>query len=251
MSRLQPRLTKQQKRQIRIEQRESRNKLKLVDIIPLTSNQRRAFNSYYEDKNLFLHGIAGTGKTFISSYLAIKDVEREYYDKLIFYRSAVPSRDMGFMPGNIKEKTRLYEAPYYAIFQRLYGRGDAYEILTQKELVEFESTSYVRGITIEDAVVIVDEVQNLSPQELNSLITRIGENCRVVFCGDIRQTDLTKRHDPTGLIDFYKIVQGMSCFDVVEFGAEDIIRSSLVKEYIQTRMRLEDEGKISAISHYA
>lgn len=247
MSRVQPRLTKQQKRQIRNEQRESRNKLKLLDIIPLTPNQRRAFNAYYEDKNLFLHGIAGTGKTFISSYLAIKDIERDYYDKLIFYRSAVPSRDMGFMPGNIKEKTRLYEAPYYAIFQRLYGRKDAYDLLKQKELVEFESTSFVRGITIEDAVVIVDEVQNLSPQELNSLITRIGDNCRIIFCGDIRQTDLTKRHDPTGLVDFYKIVQHMSCFEVVEFEVEDIIRSPLVKEYITTRTRLENEGHIESL----
>ena len=247
MSRLQPRLTKQQKRQIRNEMRENRNKLKLLDIIPLTPNQKRAFNSYNEDKNLFLHGIAGTGKTFISSYLAIKDIEKDFYDKLIFYRSAVPSRDMGFMPGNIKEKTRLYEAPYYAIFQKLYGRTDAYDILKQKELVEFESTSYVRGITIEDAVVIVDEVQNLSPQELNSLITRIGENCRVIFCGDIRQTDLTKRHDPTGLVDFYKIVQHMSCFDVVEFTADDIIRSNLVKEYITTRMKLENDGHIESL----
>lgn len=248
MSRIQPRLTKQQKRQLRIEQRENRNRLKLLDIIPLTANQKKAFNAYYSEKHLFLHGIAGTGKTFISSYLAIKDVEQEYYDKLVYYRSTVPSRDMGFMPGNIKEKMRLYEAPYYSIFKRLYGRSDAYDILKQKEMVEFESTSYVRGITIDDSVVIVDEAQNLSPQELNSLMTRVGDNCKIIFCGDIRQTDLTKRHDPSGLVDFYKIVQHMNSFEVVEFGVEDIIRSPLVKEYILARLHLENNGHIDSLA---
>ena len=237
-------MSKLQRKQRKQHLIEVKNHLELIDIIPLTSNQKRTFSSYYEGKNLFLHGIAGTGKTFISSYLSIRDVERNYYEKVIYYRSAVPSRDIGFMPGNLREKTRMYELPYYEIFGKLYGRKDAYEVLKNKGMIEFECTSFIRGITLEDSIIIVDEMQNLGPQELNSLITRVGNNCKIIFCGDIRQTDLNRRHDPTGLVDFYEIVKHMKSFEVVEFIADDIIRSQLVKDYILTRMRLEDEGKI-------
>jgi phosphate starvation-inducible protein PhoH len=154
---------------------------------------------------------------------------------------------MGFMPGGPKEKTKPYEAPYYGILQRLYNRGDAYDVLKNKGLIEFESTAFIRGITIENSIVIVDEAQNLNSQELNSLITRIGENCQIVFCGDMRQTDFDKRKEHSGLLDFYKIIEKMESFDLIEFGPEDIVRSKLVKEYIMTRMRLENEGEIKPL----
>jgi len=219
----------------------------LLDIIPLTTNQRKTFGAFHNGKNLFLHGVAGSGKTFISIYLSLKEIEKGHYDKIIIYRSTVPSRDMGFMPGNSKEKTRVYEAPYYSIFSKLYNRGDAYDILKRTGAVDFESTAFVRGITIENAIVIVDEMQNMSAQELNSLITRVGDNCKVIFCGDIRQTDLDKRRETTGLCDFYKIIESMSSFELVEFVVDDIVRSKLVKEYILTRMKLEDNGAIKTL----
>lgn len=203
--------------------------------------------AFHNGKNLFLHGVAGTGKTFVSIYLSLKEIEKGRYDKIIIYRSTVPSRDMGFMPGNNKEKTRVYEAPYYTIFSKLYNRGDSYEILKRTGVVEFESTAFVRGITIENAIVIIDEIQNMTAQELNSLITRIGDNCKVIFCGDIRQTDLDKRRETSGLSDFYKIIEHMNSFELIEFAVDDIVRSKLVKEYILTRMKLEDQGDIKTL----
>ena len=161
--------------------------LELAEIEPLTRNQLRAFES---DKNLVLHGCAGTGKTFISCYLAFDDMTKNQYEKLVIIRSAVPTRDIGFLPGTEKEKSSVYEEPYYDISIDLFARGDAYQILKTKRLVHFMTTSYIRGITLRDAVILIDECQNMSFHELDSIITRVGENCRVIFCGDFSQSDL-------------------------------------------------------------
>jgi phosphate starvation-inducible protein PhoH len=159
-------------------------------------------------------------------------------NKIFIIRSVVPTRDMGFLPGNQKEKTKVYEAPYIAICTELYRRGDAYEVLKQKGAIEFMSTSFVRGTTLNDCYVIVDEINNMTFHELDSVITRIGKNCRVLFCGDFRQSDLTKDQERNGLRDFIKIVNKLSDFEYIDFREEDIVRSKLVKEYIIAREKL-------------
>ena len=199
--------------------------LELAEIEPLTRNQLRAFES---DKNLVLHGCAGTGKTFISCYLAFDDMTKNQYEKLVIIRSAVPTRDIGFLPGTEKEKSSVYEEPYYDIAIDLFERGDAYQILKTKRLVHFMTTSYIRGITLRDAVILIDECQNMSFHELDSIITRVGENCRVIFCGDFSQSDLKQN----GMKEFFEILVSMNRFDFIEFGVEDIVRSGFVKEYI-------------------
>ena len=199
--------------------------LELAEIEPLTRNQLRAFES---DKNLVLHGCAGTGKTFISCYLAFDDMTKNQYEKLVIIRSAVPTRDIGFLPGTEKEKSSVYEEPYYDISIDLFARGDAYQILKTKRLVHFMATSYIRGITLRDAVILIDECQNMSFHELDSIITRVGENCRVIFCGDFSQSDLKQN----GMKEFFEILASMNRFDFIEFGVEDIVRSGFVKEYI-------------------
>ena len=199
--------------------------LELAEIEPLTRNQLRAFES---DKNLVLHGCAGTGKTFISCYLAFDDMTKNQYEKLVIIRSAVPTRDIGFLPGTEKEKSSVYEEPYYDISIDLFERGDAYQILKTKRLVHFMTTSYIRGITLRDAVILIDECQNMSFHELDSIITRVGENCRVIFCGDFSQSDLKQN----GMKEFFEILASMNLFDFIEFGVEDIVRSGFVKEYI-------------------
>ena len=161
--------------------------LTLQEIEPLTKNQVLAFDS---ENNLVLHGIAGTGKTFISCYLAFDDMIKGLYKQLIIIRSAVPTRDIGFLPGTEKEKASVYEDPYKNIAVELFQRGDAYDNLKQKALVHFMTTSYIRGITLKNAVIMIDECQNMSFHELDSIITRVGEDCRVIFCGDFRQADL-------------------------------------------------------------
>lgn len=192
---------------------------------PLNENQARVLGS---DKNLVLSGYAGTGKSYLASYVAYNDILNGKYNKLVYMRSAVPTRNIGFLPGNDKEKLEVYEAPYIDIATELLGRGDAYEILKKKGLVHFTSTSFVRGINLRDAVLVVDETQNMTYHELDSIITRLNENCKIIFCGDIRQADLYKN----GLQDFYNVLKAMYEFDFIEFQKDDIVRSELVKNYI-------------------
>lgn len=194
-------------------------------IRPLNENQANVLGS---DKNLVLSGYAGTGKSFLASYVAYKEIFQGKYNKLVYMRSAVPTRNIGFLPGTDKEKLEVYEAPYIDIATELLGRGDAYEILKKKGLVHFTSTSFVRGINLRDAVIVVDETQNMSYHELDSIITRLNDNCKIIFCGDIRQADLYKN----GLEDFYNVLKVMDEFDFIEFQKEDIVRSELVKNYI-------------------
>jgi phosphate starvation-inducible protein PhoH and related proteins len=205
--------------------------LVLTEIEPLTRNQVKAFDS---TKHLILHGLAGTGKTFISSYLAFDDMAKGSFEKLVIIRSAVPTRDIGFLPGTEKEKSSVYEEPYKDIANEIFGRGDAYGILKQKSLVEFMTTSFIRGITLKHAVILIDECQNMSFHELDSIITRMGQGCRVIFCGDFRQADLKQN----GMQDFMQILKRMGEFDFIEFEIEDIVRSEFVKNYIIAKNEL-------------
>lgn len=242
------RLTRREKRLLRQGKQEKENyqeklNFNLRHFDPLTENQRIAFNSFTNEKNLMLHGIAGTGKSFMAMYLSLKQILNDpncIYKKIVVVRTVVPTRDMGFLPGNSKEKTKVYEAPYYAICSELFGRGDAYDYLKNKNLIEFMSTSFIRGITLNDCIVIVDEMQNATLHELDSVITRVGHNCKVIFCGDFRQTDFTREHEKNGLTDFMRVVRSMKSFDLIEFNANDIVRSALVKEYIilKDKMRI-------------
>jgi phosphate starvation-inducible protein PhoH len=214
---------------------------KLKNIEPLTQNQKLSFEAYQGGKNLLLHGIAGTGKSFISLYLALNQIlsENSQYKKLVIVRSVVPTRDMGFLPGNSKEKAKVYEAPYYAICTELFGRSDSYEYLKSKNLVDFISTSFIRGITLNDCIIIVDEIANMTLHELDSVITRVGKNCKIVFCGDFRQSDFTKEHERNGLVDFMRIIARMKSFTFIDFNEQDIVRSSMVKDYIIQKDKLK------------
>ena len=205
------------------------NQLTLNKIEPLTDNQKLAFDS---EKNLVLHGIAGTGKTFVASYLAYQHITDKEYSKLVIIRSAVPTRDIGFLPGTDKEKSAVYEEPYKDVARELFQRGDAYEVLKQKFIVEFMTTSFIRGITIDNAVILIDECQNMTFHELDSIITRVGLNCRIMFCGDFRQDDFSGKRENSGMVEFMKILERTNRFDMVDFQIEDIVRSDLVKDYI-------------------
>ena len=216
----------------------------LVNIEPISENQKRLFNSYKEGKHLVAYGCAGTGKTFITLYNALKDVlnENTPYDKIYIVRSLVATREIGFLPGDYEDKSDIYQVPYKhmvkymfqmasdADFEMLYGN------LKAQETIKFWSTSFLRGTTLDNAIVIVDEFQNLNFHELDSIITRIGENSKICFCGDARQTDLVKTNDRNGIVDFMNILRKMPSFDIIEFGINDIVRSGLVKEYIVAKL---------------
>jgi len=212
----------------------------LIDIEPLTENQKNFFESYDDGKQLIAYGAAGTGKTFIALYNALRDVlsENTEYERVYIVRSLVATREIGFLPGDHDDKAALYQIPYKnmvkymfempsdADFEMLYGN------LKTQETIKFWSTSFLRGTTLDNAVIIVDEFQNLNFHELDSIMTRVGENSRIVFCGDATQTDLLKTNERNGIIDFMSILRKMESFDLIEFGIEDIVRSGLVKEYL-------------------
>ena len=203
----------------------------LKEIEPLTKSQLAVFES---NKHLMLHGCAGTGKTFISLYLALDDLQKEEHDRIVLVRSAVPTREMGFLPGTEDEKSKVYENPYVNIMQELFSRGDnPYGQLKQKGIISFLTTSYIRGTTFNDSVIIVDECQNMTFHELDSIITRVGRNCRIIFCGDFFQSDLKMN----GIREFMNIIQKMDAFDFVDFGIEDIVRSKFVKDYLIAKYR--------------
>lgn len=206
----------------------------LKHIKPLTPNQERAFNAYRQGYHLMLHGFAGTGKTFCALYLALNEILTGslIYNKIIIVRSVVPSRDMGFLPGSMKEKAAVYEEPYREICDNLFGRGDGYDILKMKGLVQFTTTSFLRGITFNNAIVILDESQNLSFQEADTVMTRMGDESRIIVCGDFRQTDLVKPHEKEGITQLMAITKRINTFQHVDFQKEDIVRSGLVRSYI-------------------
>lgn len=211
-------------------------------VTPLTDNQENAFHANGSGNNLVLYGVAGTGKTFLASYFALSDLISGMAKKIIIVRSAVTTRDQGFLPGTLQEKMALYEAPYREVFAELCnGRRDVYDLLKKREYLEFMSTSFIRGITFDDAIIIVDEVQNLTDHEINSVLTRVGKNTRVILCGDTRQNDLKmtgKKNQETGMHNLLQIARAMASFSMIEFGVDDIVRSGFVKEYIIARINL-------------
>ena len=214
------------------------------DVEPLTPNQESLFKSYDSNQNLVAYGCAGTGKTFITLYKALRDVldEKTPYEKIYIVRSLVATREIGFLPGDHEDKSFLYQIPYKnmvkymfempseADFEMLYGN------LKTQGTISFWSTSFIRGTTFDKAIIIVDEFQNLNFHELDSIITRVGQDSKIMFCGDATQTDLVKTNDRNGVIDFMNILRAMPSIDIMEFTIEDIVRSGFVKEYLIAKL---------------
>lgn len=216
----------------------------LRSLEPITDNQGKAFEAFKKDYHLVLSGSAGSGKTFLSAYLAMEQVldKNNQYDKLIIIRSIVPTRDIGFLPGTEEEKKEAYMLPYMEIMNELFEDKGAFGKLVAQGNLEFITTSFIRGTTLRNAIVLVDEMQNLNFHELDSVITRIGENCRIIFSGDYYQTDFTQKKDQEGIIKFLSILELMKKFKHIEFTWKDIVRSDLVRDYIVTKEMLESNS---------
>lgn len=212
--------------------------MELSLIKPMTYAQRQVFEAF-DGNDLLLHGYPGTGKTFLALYLALREViEQETYRKVVIFRSCVQTRDMGFMPGTEDEKMAGFEKPYREAVNEMFGRGDAYQILKTRGVIDFESTSFSRGITLNDSVIIADEIGNMSFAELDMIATRKGDSAKLIFSGDYRQSDL-KKADKEGLRDFIRILDAMGKrFEHIEFQAADIVRSEFVKAYIIAKIEL-------------
>lgn len=207
----------------------------LQPITPITKNQEKAFKAYFsDDKELCMFGCAGSGKTFLAFYMALDSLlKSQEQRKIVIVRTAVQTRNQGYLPGNTKEKAAAFEGPYVAICGELFGRDDAYQILKQKGLIEFTTTSFIRGLTYDDCVLILDETQNFNRHEINSVLTRVGKNCRVIVCGDVAQNDLSSKfNEESGFEWFISVARKMKEFSTVKFDVEDIVRSGFVKSFI-------------------
>lgn len=216
--------------------------LKVERIKPLTKNQEAIFKNFKSGKHLFINGSAGTGKTFVSLYLALQEVfNKPVYQTgvcdITIIRSAVPTRDIGFLPGSLAEKLSVYETPYRDIVDQLLKSNGMYEALKSREFINFMSTSFMRGLTIDHSVIIVDECQNMNEHELESIITRLGEDSRIIFCGDFFQSDFIHERERAGLESFMNIVLSMDCFAHIELCEDDIVRSGIVKEFLIQKNR--------------
>ena len=218
----------------------------MLPIEPLTDNQKVMWEQWDEGKMIYAYGVAGTGKTFVALYKALKEVLDDYspYEKIYIVRSLVATREIGFLPGDHEDKSSLYQIPYKNMVKHMFEMPDdpsfemLYANLKAQETISFWSTSFLRGTTLDNAIVIVDECQNLNFHELDSLITRIGQDSKVIFAGDVAQTDLQKTAEKDGILDFQRILQEMDEFSLIEFGIDDIVRSGLVKSYIINKINL-------------
>ena len=218
----------------------------LVNIEPLTPAQEKVFEFWNNNQNLFMYGAAGTGKTCVALYLALKEVLKEEspYEKVYIVRSLVSTREIGFLPGDHEDKSSLYQIPYKNMVKYMFEMPDdnsfemLYGNLKSQETISFWSTSFIRGTTLDKAIVIVDECQNLNFHELDSIITRVGEDTKIIFCGDVHQSDLVKTNERNGILNFMSILQLMKEFGMIEFGVDDIVRSGLIRSYLVSKMSL-------------
>ena len=218
----------------------------LTKIKPITDNQKLVFESWKKNQNQFLFGCAGTGKTFVSLYLALQDVLRNEtaQDKVVVVRSLIPTREIGFLPGDEEDKAALYQVPYSNMMQFMFEQPNEqafsmlYDRLKAQGSFYFLSTSFLRGLTFDNSIIIVDECQNLNFHELETIITRVGQDSKIVFCGDFGQTDLTRTNEKNGLMNFLQILQEMKEFHCVEFDIGDIVRSGFVRNYLIQKTKL-------------
>lgn len=216
----------------------------MAPIEPITPNQEKIFKAWEEGKHMFIYGCAGTGKTFCALYNALQAVLKDNsdYDNVYLVRSLVATREVGFLPGDLEEKTTMWQTPYREMVKYMFELSSDEEFdmlygnLRSQGSIQFQSTSFLRGVTLDNAVIIIDEMQNLNFHELDSIITRVGEGSRIIFCGDGKQSDLTKSSEKGGIHDFMRILERMTDdFELIEMGVDDIVRSGLVRNYLITK----------------
>ena len=213
-----------------------KQQLNLINVTPQTETQHQLFNSYKKHQNHVLMGPPGTGKTFLALFLALKDLlEKNGFNQVVIFRSAAQTRNIGFMPGDEKEKTDPFKAPYIGILSFLFKRNDAFTILENSQAINLSLTSFVRGSTLDNTILIIDEFQNMTSHEAESVLTRAGEFSKVIVTGDFDQSDLGKND----ISDFINVLRNMNSFSFTGFKVEDIVRSGLVKEFIEAKINLK------------
>ena len=218
----------------------------MVSVKPITDTQKNVFETWKKGQNQFLFGAAGTGKTFVSLYLALRDIfdQKTKYDKVVLVRSLIPTREIGFLPGDEEDKAALYQVPYQNMVQFMFEMSNEqqfnslYDRLKGQGSLFFLSTSFLRGLTFDNSIIIVDECQNLNFHELDTIITRVGQDSRIVFCGDFDHSDLVKHNERNGLHDFLRILEEMEEFNCSEFSIGDIVRSGFVRSYLINKAKM-------------
>lgn len=208
------------------------------DIVPLTDRQDDAFRSWYQraDSHLALLGSAGVGKTLLACYLGINEVlnPKTPQKQLIIVRAANATKEIGFLPGTKEEKEEIFQLPYFDVFRFLFNRAATYRDMCDAGVIKFTTTSHIRGLTFENAIVIFDEIQSASRHDIDSLATRLGDDSRLIMIGDGYQNDLhSKRGTEVSGFDYaVGMMHKIDDFDVIQFTHDDIVRSGFVKKWI-------------------
>lgn len=216
------------------------------DIKPITDSQIEAYEQWDKGRNLILSGAAGSGKTFIALYLALQELIKNRKKRLVILRSVVPTRDIGFLPGTQEEKEAAYLTPYIGVISEIFKNNPTlFTSFLKNGTIEFLTTSYIRGITLKDAIVVVDEFQNCNFHELDSIITRIGKGSRVIFSGDYYQSDFTNKKEKEGIGEFLKIIESLKHFKKIEFTWKDCVRSGMVRDYLMTKEKMIEDNAIN------
>jgi phosphate starvation-inducible PhoH-like protein len=200
-------------------------------IKPKTLNQQKLVYAVRENDLVFAIGPAGTGKTYISVALAVKALKNKQVKKIIITRPAVEAGEtLGFLPGDLKEKLDPYLRPIYdALFDMVPGEKLKYYM--ENNVIEIAPLAYMRGRTLNNAFILLDEAQNTTPMQIKMFLTRMGPNSKVIITGDTSQIDLPKRQK-SGLIESIGILKDVEGIGIIELSGKDVVRHKLVKEII-------------------
>ena len=205
--------------------------------------RQRAFIDAIERHDLTLAiGPAGTGKTFLATIQAVRFLQEQRVERIVLTRPAVEAGErLGFLPGDLQQKVDPYQRPLYDALHNLLG-PERTAALQEKGVIEVAPLAYMRGRTLADSFVILDEAQNTTPAQMRMTLTRLGENSRMVVTGDITQIDLPPGQ-PSGLIEAAEVLGGVEGVALCRFSDADVVRHPLVQRLVQAYARKDDRGR--------
>ena len=211
-------------------------------ILPRSINQQKLVEAFQQDDMVFAVGPAGTGKTYTAIALAVRALKNKEIKKIILSRPAVEAGEkLGFLPGDMKDKIDPYLQPLYDALQDMIPANKLKEYM-EMNIIQIAPLAFMRGRTLNDAVAILDEAQNTTPQQIKMFLTRMGMNTKMIITGDMTQIDLPASQT-SGLAQALKILKGVKGISLVELGQKDIVRHKLVTRIVEAYEQYEAEKR--------
>ena len=226
--------------------RQALSQIKRIDWKSLefrTPNQKTFYHTISRNDVTFAVGPAGCGKTFLATHYALKNLAKGKYDKMVITKPLVEvdGERMGYLPGDIDEKTMPYMMSLYYNMEQIIGK-QRLEVLKKAGAIQVIPLAYMRGLTLTDSIVVLDEAQNATPAQLKTFLTRIGQGSKYIVCGDLMQSDIRKAN---GLDDSIKRFTGVKRVGFSQFDLSDVVRHPIVAELLE---RYQDDYKLGEMS---